>query len=79
ERRVRRAPEINYDTPVQNTDGLETVDDYDMYNGAVDRYSWQLVGRKELYVPYNIYKIQQPGVRYSDIVKPGAVNPNYLR
>jgi len=30
ERRVRRAPEINYDTPVQNTDGLETVDDYDM-------------------------------------------------
>jgi len=79
ERRVRRAPEINYDTPVQNTDGLETVDDYDMYNGAIDRYDWKLVGRKEVYIPYNTYKFQDPSVRYSDIVKPQAVNPDLIR
>jgi len=79
ERRVRRAPEINYDTPVQNTDGLETVDDYDMYNGAIDRYDWKLVGRKEVYIPYNTYKIQAPGVKYADIVQPQAVNPNLIR
>jgi hypothetical protein len=79
ERRVRRAPEINYDTPVQNTDGLETVDDYDMYNGAIDRYNWELKGKKEVYIPYNTYKIQQPGVKYSDIIKPQAVNPDLLR
>jgi hypothetical protein len=79
ERRVRRAPEINYDTPVTNTDGLETVDDYDMFNGAIDRYDWKLIGKKELYIPYNTYKIQQPGLKYSDIVKPSAVNPDLLR
>jgi len=79
ERRVRRAPEINYDTPVQNTDGLETVDDYDMFNGAIDRYDWKLLGRKELYIPYNTYKLQAPGVKYSDIVKPQAVNPDLIR
>ncbi len=79
ERRVRRAPEINYDTPVQNTDGLETVDDYDMYNGAIDRYNWKLLGKKELYIPYNTYKLQLPGVKYSDIVKPDAVNPDLIR
>ncbi len=79
ERRVRRAPEINYDTPVQNTDGLETVDDYDMFNGAVDRYNWTLKGKKEVYIPYNTYKIQQPGVKYNDIVKPTAVNPDLIR
>jgi hypothetical protein len=79
ERRVRRAPEINYDTPVQNTDGLETVDDYDMYNGAIDRYNWKLVGRKELYIPYNTYKFQQPGVKYADIIKPQAANPDLIR
>ena len=79
ERRVRRAPEINYDTPVMNTDGLETVDDYDMYNGAIDRYNWKLVGKKELYIPYNTYKIQLPGVKYTDIIKPNAVNPDLLR
>ena len=79
ERRVRRAPEINYDTPVQNTDGLETVDDYDMYNGAIDRYNWTLKGRKEVYIPYNTYKIQAPGVKYTDIIKPQAVNPDLIR
>ncbi len=79
ERRVRRAPEINYDTPVTNTDGLETVDDYDMYNGAIDRYDWKLLGKKEIYVPYNTYKLQAPGVKYSDIVKPQAVNPDLIR
>jgi hypothetical protein len=79
ERRVRRAPEINYDTPVQNTDGLETVDDYDMYNGAIDRYDWKLVGRKEVYIPYNTYKLQMPGVKYADIVQPQTVNPNLIR
>ena len=79
ERRVRRAPEINYDTPVQNTDGLEAVDDYDMYNGAIDRYDWKLVGRKEIYIPYNTYKFQDPAVKYTDIVKPQAVNPDLIR
>jgi hypothetical protein len=79
ERRVRRAPEINYDTPVQNTDGLETVDDYDMYNGAIDRYDWKILGKKEIYIPYNTYKLQLPGVKYSDIVKPDAVNPDLIR
>jgi len=79
ERRVRRAPEINYDTPVQNTDGLETVDDYDMYNGAIDRYNWKLVGRREMYVPYNTYKLQDPKYKYADIVQKDAVNPDLIR
>lgn len=79
ERRVRRAPEINYDTPVQNTDGLETVDDYDMYNGAIDRYNWKLVGKKELYVPYNTYEFQNPKYKYSDLVLKDAANPDAIR
>jgi hypothetical protein len=79
ERRVRRAPEINYDTPVTNTDGLETVDDYDMYNGAVDRYNWTIVGKKELYVPYNTYEFQNPKYKYSDLVLKDAANPDAIR
>ena len=31
-----------------------------MYNGAIDRYDWKLVGRKEIYVPYNTYEFQNP-------------------
>ena len=79
ERRVRRAPEINYDTPVQNTDGLEAVDDYDMYNGAIDRFDWKILGKKELYIPYNTYKFQDPKYKYDQIVLKDAVNPDLVR
>jgi len=28
-----------------------------MYNGSPERYNWKLVGKQELYVPYNSYKL----------------------
>ena len=46
-RRVRRAPNIAYDNPVTNGDGLGTSDQYDGYNGAPDRYDWTVVGKQE--------------------------------
>jgi len=79
ERRVRRAPEISYDTPYNNTDGLATVDDYDLFNGSLDRYDWKLVGRKEIYVPYNTNKFQDPKLHYSDILRKESVNPDVVR
>ncbi len=79
ERRVRRAPEIDYDTPLIDTDGLATVDDYDLFNGALDRYTWTLVGRREMYVPYNTNKLQDASVRYTDLVGREALNPDYIR
>ncbi len=79
ERRVRRAPDIDYDTPLTDTDGLETVDDYDLFNGALDRYDWTLVGRRELYVPYNTNRLQDVSLRYSDLVGRECLNPDYIR
>ncbi len=79
ERRVRRAPEVSYDTPYNNADGLATVDDYDMFNGSLDRYDWKLIGRREVYIPYNTNKFQSPRLKVSDIVKKDGVNPDVLR
>ena len=79
ERRVRRAPDINYDTPLTDTDGLETVDDYDLFNGPLDRYDWRLIGRREMYVPYNTYKLQDPGVHYASLIGRESIKPEYLR
>ncbi len=79
ERRVRRAPDIDYDTPLTDTDGLETVDDYDMFNGALDRYEWTLMGRREMYVPYNTNRLQDPSVRTADLIGREAINPDYIR
>ena len=28
-----------------------------MFNGAIDRFDWKLVGKKEMYVPYSSYRL----------------------
>jgi hypothetical protein len=50
-----------------------------MYNGATDRYTWRLVGKREIYVPYNSYKLSDPGLKYADILKPGHLNQDLAR
>ncbi|MNN11991.1 hypothetical protein D3C81_1249680 [compost metagenome] len=79
QRRVRRAPQVAYDSPTSEVDGLRTSDNLDMYNGAPNRYEWKLVGKKELYIPYNNYELASPKVKYADILKPGHVNSDLVR
>jgi hypothetical protein len=79
QRRVRRAPNIAYDGPGTASDGLRTADDLDLYNGAPDRYDWEFLGKKELYIPYNSYSLRRGDLKYKDIIKAGHMNPDYLR
>ena len=79
QRRVRRAPNLAYDTPIAAADGLRTADDTDMFNGAPDRYDWKLRGKKEIYIPYNNYKVSSPEVKYEELLKPGHLDPQYTR
>ncbi len=57
QRRVKLAPNLAYDTPNPGTSGSGTYDDVFVFNGALDRYDWKLEGKKEMYVPYNTYKL----------------------
>jgi hypothetical protein len=50
-----------------------------MFNGAPDRYEWKLVGKKEMIVPYNSYKLHSDKVKYADILKPLHINQNLAR
>ncbi|MGK8438145.1 DUF1329 domain-containing protein [Ectopseudomonas hydrolytica] len=79
QRRVRRAPQVAYDGPGTAADGLRTSDNFDMFNGAPDRYDWKLVGKRELFIPYNNYRVASPQVKYADILKAGHVNQDLLR
>ncbi|MBL8513877.1 MAG: DUF1329 domain-containing protein [Betaproteobacteria bacterium] len=79
QRRVRLAPNVAYDNPGTAADGLRTNDDFGMYNGATDRYEWTLVGKKEIYVPYNSYRMTAPNVKYADLIKPGHLNQDFAR
>lgn len=77
-RRVRRAPTVGYDTP-DGPGGFITVDDTLGFNGAMDRFSWDLLGKRELYVPFHSYKFDQPGVGYDELLPPFHANPDYVR
>jgi Protein of unknown function (DUF1329) len=79
QRRVRRAPNVAFDNPGTASDGMRTNDQLDMYNGSPERYSWELIGRKEIYVPYNNYKISSPELKYKDILTPVHINQDYPR
>ncbi|MEO4047057.1 DUF1329 domain-containing protein [Pseudomonas sp. CAU 1711] len=75
QRRVRRAPTLAYDTPI---DGIY-ADDTDMYNGATDRYDWKLLGKQSLLVPYHNYAMEQPGRALDELIKPGHLNSDLTR
>ncbi len=79
QRRVRLAPNVGYDNPGTAADGLRTSDDFGMYNGATDRYDWKLVGKQEMYIPYNSYQLTGNTLKYADILKPGHINPEPAR
>jgi hypothetical protein len=79
ERRVRRLPMLAYDTLQPDTNGLATADQVDVYNGAPDRYEWQLMGKQEMLVPYNSYAVHQQGIPYDSILQRDTVNPQLLR
>jgi len=79
QRRVRLAPNVAYDNPGTAADGLRTNDDYLMFNGATDRYNWKLVGKKEMYVPYNSNRISGNTVKMADVLKPGHLNSDLAR
>lgn len=77
--RVTRAPEVGYDNPALNTDNEQYNDQIDVFNGALDHYNWKLLGKKEMYIPYNSLQINSPKLKYKDILKPFHVNPDYAR
>ena len=80
QRRVRRAPDAGYDTPSSDADGLFVSDQVDGINGAInERFSWELKGKREMYIPYNNYDMNQSDIKYSDLIAKGHVNPKWTR
>lgn len=79
QRRVRRAPNVAYDAPGTASDGLKTTDDFDMYNGAPNRYNWTLKGKQELLIPYNDYRLHSDKVTYDEVLQAGHINPDLVR
>ncbi len=77
--RVNRAPDVGYDNPSPGTDGEQFNDQVDVFNGSLDRYNWKLLGKKEMYIPYNSYLMSAPVLKYSDMFRPLHMNQSLPR
>jgi hypothetical protein len=75
--RVRKAPEIQYDTPDSSSNGIANYDENYGFDGALDRYDWKLLGKKEILIPYNGNKLRNTAARVAH--GPKFINPDVLR
>lgn len=78
-RRVRQAPEYGFDMPYPGSGGSITVDEVRIFNGSPRRYNWKIVGKREMFIPYNTYDIHSDDVSYDELLPPHHVNPDYTR
>ncbi|NKF23791.1 DUF1329 domain-containing protein [Solimonas marina] len=78
-KRIRRAPTVCCDNPYEGTDGHQFYDQVDMFNGVLERYTWKIVGKKEMYIPYDSNKIAGNTVKYKDLVRPRHLNQDLPR
>ncbi|WJD60006.1 DUF1329 domain-containing protein [Pseudomonas kurunegalensis] len=78
QRRVKLAPNLAYDTPNPGTSGSGTYDDVFVFNGALDRYDWTLVGKQEMYVPYNTYPLTY-NTDVKQLITPNHLAPQFVR
>jgi hypothetical protein len=75
--RTLRIGEVGYDNPA--FEGLMTQDQIDMFNGPLDRYTIKLLGKREMIVPYNSYRLYDPKLAYKDVITRGHINQQETR
>ena len=77
QRRVRKGPSVAYDTPDAVTSGIGLVDEAFMLFGPLDKYELKLVGKKEVYIPYNTNRAD--AAKIADLLQPKSLNPSLVR
>lgn len=77
QRRIRRAPSVAYDNPDFFSSGLVFFDEYVLFDGSLDRYDWKLVGKKEMFVPYNTQGFHTRKI--AEVLGPHHTNPDHVR
>jgi hypothetical protein len=78
QRRVKLAPDLAFDTPNATTAGASTFDEVYLFNGSMERFDFQLVGKKEIYVPYNDYRAVYQSTA-DQLLKQNTLSPDRVR
>ena len=79
QRRVRKLPNICCDAPAQTMAGLASYDEIEGYAGRLDRFDWKLIGKREMYVPYNGGNKLTQVKSDKDVFSGTFINPDHFR
>lgn len=79
QRRVRVAPEFAFDTPVATYGGASMYDEVNGWDGSPERFDWKIVGKKEMYVPYNSNSINYASSEEATGKSKNVINPDLFR
>jgi tetratricopeptide (TPR) repeat protein len=74
-----RIPPVGYDQPFPGSGGISFIDMVDMYNGLFDHYVWKLVGKREIILPYNAYRLSDGSIKYAQLLKHGHIDQSHSR
>jgi hypothetical protein len=77
QRRVRKLPNACCDTPTPASAGISMFDQTDVFSGRLDRFDWKIVGKKEMFVPYNNNRLLQRSSK--EALMPHHINPDDMR
>lgn len=78
QRRVRKLPNACCDTPAPMAAGVVSFDEVEGQPGRQDRFDWRIVGKQEMYIPYNTNRIATPA-KDADVVGTQHLNPDHVR
>lgn len=78
QRRTRKLPESCCDTPTPATAGVQSFDEIRVFSGTLKRFDWEILGKKEIYIPYNSNRILVPDSN-EDVMDEHHLNPDYVR
>jgi len=73
QRRVRRMPSYAYDAPQIGMENQYTMDEPQVFTGPLDRFDWKLVGKKEIYIPYDSFGAYNANAKFEDVAKDDAI------
>lgn len=78
QRRVRKIPTPCCETPSPTAGGLASIDETQVWNGRLNRFDWKILGKREMYIPYNSNRLMQPADD-DEVLGEHHLNPDHVR
>lgn len=79
QRRVRRLPYYAYDAPLIGFENEYMIDTQSMLWGQLSRFDYKLIGKKEIYIPHDAFRMYDFNAKLSDAYRRDFINPDFGR